>query len=578
MKKYLNILLILGIIVSIAGIVISRFLAEWSNIGIGLAIFGGVVLIIWLGLFLKFNQSFWSLKSTESGTNALLATISVILILGMINFLAFRYQTRIDFTETKLFTLSPQSQEIVADLPQELKVYIFDSQPNDFDRNLLEEYKRQSSNFNFEFVDPQVNLALTNQFKVQRVGEVYLQYNDKKQLIQTLSPNTRLSEPKLSNAIAQIQRDKQPVVYILQGHGEPSLQEGEGNLSQAVASLEDQNYVIKPLNLANNPVVPLDADAVIIATPQRELLEGEVKTLQKYLDQGGNLLVMLNASVTSGLENLLSQWGIVLDQRLLVDASGTGQLLGLGPATTLITEYGAHPITEDFADGISLYPLARPISTETKENIEAIALLITNQQTWAESNLQSEEVEFNLEEDIPGPIDVGVALTRTKSTTDSKEEENTTPKEEQPIINSPETPSAEDKPVESSENKQDEENPEDDSTLPTPPEIKKPEQDKSNQQTSKSDSAKAKMIVIGNSNFATNGWFRQQLNGDVFLNSVSWLADEEAPVLSIRPKEAQNRRLNLSPLDAGIISWLAILIVPALGFLAAISTWWKRSR
>lgn len=577
MKKYLNILLFLGIIIATAGIVVSKVLAEWSNIAIGLSIFGLIILIVWLGLFLKINQGFWSLKSTESGTNAILATISVILILGMINFLAFRYQVRIDFTETKLFTLSPQSQEIIVNLPQELKVYIFDSQPNDFDQSLLAEYQRQGTNFSFEFVDPQVNLALTNEFKVQRVGEVYLRYGDKKQLIQTLSPNTRLSEAKLSNAIAQIQRDKQPVVYILQGHGEPLLQQGEGNLSQAVASLEEQNYIVKPLNLATSPVIPPDADAIIIATPQRQLLEGEVKTLQRYLDQGGNLLVMLNANTESGLEELLAEWGIELDQRLLVDASGTGQLLGLGPATTLITEYGAHPITEDFVEGISLYPLARAISTTKKEQIEAVALLITNQQTWAESNLQSEEVEFNVEEDIAGPIDIGVALTREKLITDSKPEENKTPEENKPIIDSSETPSPENKQtIESEANNQANQELENDSSLPKPPEIKTPETNQSN--NSNSQNQKAKMIVIGNSNFATNGWFQQQLNGDVFLNSVSWLANDEAQVLSIRPKEAQNRRLNLTPLDAGIISWLAILIVPALGFLAAISTWWKRSR
>jgi ABC-type uncharacterized transport system involved in gliding motility auxiliary subunit len=566
MKKYLNLLLFLGIIIATAGIVAGKFSGTWSNIAIGLSIVGLVIIIIWLGLFLKYNQNFWSLRSTEAGTNALLSTMAVILILAMVNFLAFRYQIRIDFTETKLFTLSPQSKEIIANLPQQLKVYIFERQPNYLDKNLLEDYRRNSSNFSFEFVDPQVNLPLTKEFNVQRAGEVYLQYGDKKQLIQTLSPNTRLSEAQLTNAIAKIQRDRQAVVYILQGHGEPSLEEREGSLSQAVKGLEDQGYLVKPLNLAISPIVPGDANAVIIATPQRELLEGEVKTLKKYLAGGGNLLVMLNANIKSGLDPLLSEWGVTLDDRLLVDASGSGELLGLGSATTLITEYGAHPITKDFVQGISVYPLARGISTTPKEDLKAIALLITNEQTWAESDLKSEAVEFNRNEDISGPIDLGVALTRKQAQTDSPQKENA----------SPEKPSSEDKLTpESTEKKENDQN---NSTLPTPPQPKTPEKQESNQVTSDSDSAEAKMIVIGNSNFATNGWFQQQLNGDVFLNSVRWLADEEAKVLSIRPKEAKNRRLNLTVIEAGIIGWLALLIIPALGFFAAITTWWKRSR
>jgi ABC-type uncharacterized transport system involved in gliding motility auxiliary subunit len=572
MRKYINYLLFLGIIIATAGIVAGKVSEKWSPLAIGLSVGGMVILVVWLGLFLKSNKEFWGLRSTEAGTNAIISTVAVIVILGLVNFLAFRYALRIDLTETKLFTLSPQSQEIVANLPQELKVYIFERQPHPADRKLLENYRRQSPKFSFEFVDPQVNLKLTQQFKVQSVGEVYLQFGDKQQLVQTLKPNTRLAEVQLTNAIAKIQRDKQPIIYILQGHGEPPLQESEGSLSQAVTALEDKGYVVEPLNLATNPVIPLDADAIVIATPKRELLLGEVKSIEKYIDQGGNLLIMLNANTKSGLEPLLREWGIILDGRLLVDASGTGQILGLGPATTLIVDYGAHPITEDFTNSISVFPLARAIMTRPVEGVEAIALLITNNQTWAELNLDSEGVELNLNEDIPGPLDVGVALVRKEQEstageaktpnqekeTDTKESSNS---DNQPKQEQAETPS---------------DNEETDSTLPTPPEIKTPEQKQS--ETARADSPKpeAKMVVIGNSNFATNGWFQQQLNGDVFLNSVGWLASDEEKILSIRPKEAKNRRLNLTTQQAGIIGWLALLIVPALGFLAAIITWWKR--
>lgn len=572
MKKYLNLLLVLGVIIATAGIVTGKLTGTWSNIAIGLSILGIVILIIWLGLLLKFNQGFWSLRSTESGTNAIISTVAVICILGLINFLVFRYQVRIDFTETKLFTLSSQSQEIIASLPQPLKVYIFDLQPNYIDQNLLKNYQRNSPNFSFEFVDPQVNLSLAQEFKIQKTGEVYLQYGDKKQLVQTLNPNTRLSETQLTNAIAKIQQNKQLVVYILQGHGEASLEEKEGSLSQAVKSLEDQGYFVKPLNLANFPIIPPDANAIVVTTPQRELLEGEVKALEKYLQKGGNLLVMLNAQTKSGLESLLTEWGVSLDNRLLVDSSGTGEVLGLGPATTVIIQYGVHPITKDFANQMSIYPLARAISTTTKQNILAIALLITNEQTWAESDSTSETVEFNPDQDIPGPIDVGVALTRKQLETKPNQEKNTSSEKETAPLDSEKTPPSENKPVSKSTNK------EEDSTLPIPPQMQTPDKEKSNQTNFDSTPTEAKMVIIGNSTFATNGWFQKQLNGDVFLNSVQWLANDETSVLSIRPKEAKNRRLNLTPLDSGIISWLALLIVPGLGFITAIITWWKRSR
>jgi ABC-type uncharacterized transport system involved in gliding motility auxiliary subunit len=84
------------------------------------------------------------------------------------------------------------------------------------------------------------------------------------------------------------------------------------------------------------------------------------------------------------------------------------------------------------------------------------------------------------------------------------------------------------------------------------------------------------MVVIGNSTFATNQWFGLQLNGDVFLNSVQWLAETNEQPLSIRPKEPQKRRIILNGLQASLISWLSLVIFPLLGISLAIATWWRR--
>jgi ABC-type uncharacterized transport system involved in gliding motility auxiliary subunit len=84
------------------------------------------------------------------------------------------------------------------------------------------------------------------------------------------------------------------------------------------------------------------------------------------------------------------------------------------------------------------------------------------------------------------------------------------------------------------------------------------------------------MVVVGNSNFMTNGWIKQQLNQDFFVNTVSWLIGDEKSILSIRPKEQQNRRINLSPQQASIITVLALIFFPLSALVAAIITWWKR--
>ena len=83
----------------------------------------------------------------------------------------------------------------------------------------------------------------------------------------------------------------------------------------------------------------------------------------------------------------------------------------------------------------------------------------------------------------------------------------------------------------------------------------------------------SRMVVIGNSTFATDGLFNQYLNGDIFLNSVGWLSQIERPTLSIRPKEPTNRRLNITEQQKGVIQLLSWGVFPLLGLVGAISLW-----
>ena len=562
MKKYNNYLFFIGVFLISTGVVIGQITGNWTNLAVGITLTGIIIIVATAVFFLYTHKGFWSMRSTEAGTNALVSTVAVIIILGLVNFLTVKYSDPIDFTETKLYTISSQSQQLVENLEQPLIVYVFQSPPNSADRTLLENYARYNPNFKFEFVDPNSKISLAEKFGVQRVGDIHLEYGEKKQFVQIVSDNSRLSEIKLTNAIAKVQRQQQPIIYILQGHGEPSLQQGSVSFAQAVSRLQDKGYIVKPLNLTTSPLVPPDASALVVSNGERELLVGEVNTLKKYVDNGGNLLSMYNADSTVEIDKLLSEWGITFDDGLVVDASGTGEIFGLGPSVTFVTNYGAHPITKDFEGGISLFPWARAIITKPVDDITANSLLITNSQTWAESNTDAEEVQLDPNEDLAGPLDIGVALVKEIAQSETSEPNNSQSPPESETSANKDTTTTE---LESETN------------LPNPPTVKKSENEIVTPSRKKSPTA-TKMVVIGNANFATNGWFQQQLNADVFLNAIAWLANEDEKALSISPKEPTNRRLNLNTLQAGLIGWLALLIIPGLGFAAAIGTWWQRSR
>ncbi len=559
MTKYRNYFFFGAIVLLSAGLVISLVSQNGSVFGFILSAIGIVILVSLVVFYLYHNKGFWGMRSTEASTNALVSTLALLLILGTINYLGFNYSYTVDLTENQLFTLSPQSQELVRNLSQPLKVYVFDSPPNPNDRTLLADYSRNSNLFEYEFVDPQVRIGLAQEFNVQRQGEVYVEFEGRRQLVQIVSAGNPLTEIELTNAIARVQRTEQPLVYIIQGHGEATVEEGENSFAQAVNGLTDKGYIVQPLNLATTPLIPPNANVVVVSSATRELLEGEQNAIARYVDNGGSLLAMYNANSPSSLDVIFADWGIVLHDGLIVDASGTGEIFGLGPSVTLAVDYGNHPITQDFGNDISIFPLARAILTQPTDNIAANPLVITSPQTWAESDITQETIEFDPEQDLPGPLNIAYALVRTNPDAQPPEDETI-------IIPETETPS-----------------PEEESTplqgdLPEPPTINQPEVDPITTPMESSIPPETRMVVIGNSNFATNGWFSQQLNSDIWYNSIGWLTADDQTTLSISPKIPTNRRLNLQGFQAGLISWLALLIVPLSGLAAAIATWWYRSR
>ncbi len=152
--------------------------------------------------------------------------------------------------------------------------------------------------------------------------------------------------------------------------------------------------------------------------------------------------------------------------------------------------------------------------------VDATPLLLTNDQSWAESDPENPELKLDPNTDLKGPLTLGIALSRKLE-----------------------------------------------SGQPSPP-SPSPSSDKPK--------TESRLVVIGNSAFATDGLFGQQLNGDVFLNSVAWLSQRDDQTLSIRPKQANNRRINITPQQFIVLGWTAVAIVPLIGFIAGGVLWWKR--
>ncbi len=85
----------------------------------------------------------------------------------------------------------------------------------------------------------------------------------------------------------------------------------------------------------------------------------------------------------------------------------------------------------------------------------------------------------------------------------------------------------------------------------------------------------ARLVVIGDSDFAANQWSGLQHNGDLFFNTIDWLAQDEN-LISIRPKEATDRHLTLTESQSAGLRWVDLIFVPGLVIFSGIYIWWKR--
>jgi ABC-type uncharacterized transport system involved in gliding motility auxiliary subunit len=91
----------------------------------------------------------------------------------------------------------------------------------------------------------------------------------------------------------------------------------------------------------------------------------------------------------------------------------------------------------------------------------------------------------------------------------------------------------------------------------------------------KSAAGEARLVAIGNSEFAANPYLDQQKNGDLFYNAINWLAEDEN-LISIRPKSPTNRRVTLTQGQSSALTWLDLIFLPGIVILSGVYIWWKR--
>lgn len=528
MKRLLQNLDNLGLLLLVGAALYYTVTNQWDKWVLGTAIAGGLLVAIGIGA--NYRQILQSLgkRSTKFATNYAVSVVLAVALVSGVNFMGQRHPKRFDLTSIGRFTLADQTIQILNKLKQDLTIKAFfpggDYPPL---KDLFVEFRTRSRNIKYEFIDPDKQPDVAKQYDVKaygtfqnpftgstlKFGTVILLYGEKKEKVEKRSEEVR--EEDLTNAIIKVTRTEAKKIYFVQGHGEKDPNDTERNgYSASKKALEEQGFKVETVNLAAEAKVPVDAKVLVMAGPATEPFPQEMQVVSDFLNRGGGVLILLDPSPAPGLNTFLKDWGVTVDNDIVLDVSGVGRLMGAGPAIPLVRSYEGHKITDRFKL-MSFFPLTRSVqpSKESVSGITVESIFKSDPNSWGEMDVKKLEASFDEKVDLKGPLSLAVAVTK---------------------------------------------------------EVKAAAENVA--------AIKARMVVVGDSDFASNGYFPQgQGNANLFQNMVSWLALDE-DLISIRPKQPTDRRLTLAESQKNLLRLVTIFILPGIVLVAGITVWSRRRR
>jgi len=340
----------------------------------------------------------------------LVNVVFVLLLLaaiGLLQWLSTDYHLRFDWTRGGKNSLSNASVEAIKRLEQPVTITAFASQRHNLRegiRELLARYQRHNPDIVLEFVDPDTDPERARKAGIRFDGEVIIGYGESSE------PLTKFDEETITNTFVRLGHAGERWLVFLGGHGERSPN-GDANfdLSSWTAQLLKRGFAARVITLAENPQIPQNTTALVLAGPRIDLLPGEIKIIEEYVAGGGNLLWLADPEPLHGLAAIAELLAIEFEPGIIVDPAS--ELLTRNATAIVGTRYGSHPIVESL-NITTLFPGSVGIRLGSSTDWQSTVLLDTRDSAWAETGPLTGPVQLDKDDDIPGPLNLAVALTR----------------------------------------------------------------------------------------------------------------------------------------------------------------------
>jgi ABC-type uncharacterized transport system involved in gliding motility auxiliary subunit len=323
-----------------------------------------------------------------------------------------------------------------------------------------------------------------------------------------------LTEEEITGAIVRALKVGQRTVCFTTGSGEHAIAEetSRDSFSKAKDLIEKNNYKTQVVNLVQKPEIPADCTILVVGGPKHDMLAPEVNAIKAFVEGGGRALFMLDAPLKFGQE---------VDE----NAALTGVLEGWGVVARKDLVLDVSGMGQLFGLGPE-FPLVtmydnHPIVASMKETATGFPIARSLEVKTADKVMVDKLFETS---------DQSFATLNLSSG----------------------------------------------EIKPGPTDLKGPfTLGVAGTYTTGKEGGNGLFVVVGTSGWVANGFLAFNGNRDLLINMLNWLSSD-SDLISIRPKEPQDQRLNMNQRQMTLLFYESVVAIPLLVVVMGIGVWWRR--
>lgn len=334
------------------------------------------------------------------------ALFLTVAILGggiLLYYVAIENEYRRDVSSQANNTISEQSIAILKKMPETIMVKAYvgkNSSIRQSVKSVVDGYKQHKKNIELHFINPDLVPKEARDNGIKKEGEMIISYGQRSRHI------TNPRENEITNALIKMHNQERKILAFIGGHGERYIN-GKANFDWGDYGeyLRQNGYTTQLLDLSTTPFIADNVAVLIIGGPRFEILPGEIKIIQQYVENGGNILICVDPKEINGIDLIAERLGIGIIPGAVQDPNIKALFNFQDKRVGAVVQYPSHPITNSLSLA-TIFPEMAALEIISKDSFEYFPILKTLNQTW----LKPEKKNFDRDKVKKGPFYIGYAI------------------------------------------------------------------------------------------------------------------------------------------------------------------------